>query len=119
MIGADRVRRRTRALGSCGRSFIIIFKKDAWVGQASTARAGRDFMELLRLVLLARRTDGPPSMLVRWCRGVGAGDSWDWDWSACGGRGPDERSHGAVNRVQCPTCDPSKWREYYTTAVFV
>jgi hypothetical protein len=76
-------------------------------------------MELLRLVLLARRTDGPPSMLVRWCRGVGAGDSWDWDWSACGGRGPDERSHGAVNRVQCPTCDPSKWREYYTTAVFV
>jgi len=30
MIGADRVRRRTRALGSCGCSHIIIFKKAAW-----------------------------------------------------------------------------------------
>lgn len=80
MIGADRVRRRTRALGSCGRSFIIIFKKDAWVGQASAARAGRDFMELLRLVLLARRTDGPPPcwcggavVLVRGTAGIGTG----------------------------------------------
>jgi hypothetical protein len=79
MIGADRVRRRTRALGSCGRSFIIIFKKDAWVGQASTGLDAISWSCCALSFWRDERTVLPPCwcggavVLVRGTAGIGTG----------------------------------------------